>query len=156
MALSTRKLRALADQSRQDLRYATRCLRRSPLFTAAAFLSLVLCLGPNAAILSALYALVLKPLPFPEPRNLVTVFNVADKSGGQLVRSSTTQYLDFKAHADLFTGFAAIRHENATLDEDTAPVRVAIDLVTTDFFTVLGATPAGGRFFTDDEAVAGR
>ena len=101
----------------RDLRHAARGLWRAPVFSLAVFCSLVVCLGPNAATLSALYAFVLKPLPFPEPAQLVTVVNVAEKSGGQLVQSSTTQYLDFKAHADLFSGFSAIRHDDATLDQ---------------------------------------
>jgi predicted permease len=140
----------------RDLRHAARSLLRAPGFSVAVFCTLAVCIGPNAATLSALYALVLKPLPFPEPGQLVTVLNVAEKSGGQLVQSSTTQYLDFKAHADLFSGFSAIRHDDATLDQKGAPIRVAIVSVAGDFFGVLGVKPILGRFFTPAEEVAGR
>jgi putative ABC transport system permease protein len=61
----------------RDLRHAVRSLARAPGFSLAVFGSLVVCLGPNAATLSALYALGLKPLPFPAPAELVTVLNVA-------------------------------------------------------------------------------
>ena len=140
----------------RDLRHAARGLWRAPVFSLAVFCSLVVCLGPNAATLSALYAFVLKPLPFPEPAQLVTVVNVAEKSGGQLVQSSTTQYLDFRAHADLFAGFSAIRHDDATLDQEGVPIRVAIVSAAGDFFSLLGVQPILGTFFTPAEEVAGR
>ena len=141
---------------RRDLRSAARGLWRAPGFSIAVFCSLVVCLGPNAATLSALYALVLKPLPFSEPAQLVTIVNVAEKSGGQLVQSSTPQYRDFKARADLFSSFAVIRYESGTLDEESAPSRVANDVVSAGFFSVLGVRPVVGRFFTADEEVEGR
>jgi putative ABC transport system permease protein len=144
------------EQWGRELRHAARGLWRAPGFSLAVIGSLLVCLGPNAAILSALYALVLKPLPFPEPGQLVTVLNVAEKSGGQLVQSSTTQYLDFQAHADRFAGFSALRRDDATLDQDDAPVRVAVVSVAGDFFGLLGVQPVRGRFFTPAEEVAGR
>lgn len=146
---------ALADLWR-SLRFAVRSLARAPGFSLAVLCSLIVCIGPNAATLSALYSLVLKPLPFPEPAQLVTIVNVADKSGGQVVQSSTTQYHDFKAHADQFAGFATVRHDSVTLDSDDAPTRVAMDSVAADFFSVLGVIPVTGRFFTPEEETAGR
>ena len=142
----------------RDLRYAARSLARARGFTLAVFCSLVVCLGPNAATLSALYALVLKPLPFPAPAQLVTIVNRAEKSGGQLVASSTPQYVDFQTNADrnLFAGFSAVRRDTATLDDDHAPLRVATVAVMGDFFGVLGVQPLLGRFFTTAEEVAGR
>jgi predicted permease len=144
------------EDSLRDLRFAVRSLRRSPGFSLTVLATLTLCIGPNTAILSALYALVLKPLPYPEPGQLVTVVNVAEKGGGQVVQSSTTQFLDFKAHADLFAGFSALRRDDATLDQEGAPIRVAIVSVAGDFFGVLGVKPILGRFFTQAEEVAGR
>ena len=140
----------------RDLGHAARSLGRAPGFSLAVFCSLVVCIGPNAATLSVLYALVLKPLPFTAPAQLVTVVNVAEKTGGQVVQSSTTQYLDFKAHADRFAGFATVRHDSATLDDDNTPIRVAKDLVAFDFFSLLGVQPVAGRFFDADEETAGR
>lgn len=138
------------------LRHALRSLRRAPAFSFAVIGSLALGLGPNAATLSALQALVLRTLPFPEAERLVTVANVAEANGGQRLPSSTPQYRDFKASADLFDGFAAMRRETVTLDGDEAPVRVAKEIVTADFFTVLGVRPLVGNFFTSAEEVAGR
>lgn len=142
----------------RDVRHAARSLARAPGFSLAVFCSLVVCIGPNAATLSALYALVLKPLPFPAPAQLVTIVNVGDKSGGQIVSSSTPQFVDFNANADrkLFEGFSAIRRDTATLDDDDAPIRVATISAMGDFFSVLGVQPVIGRFFTPAEEVAGR
>ncbi len=140
----------------REFRYAARSLRRAPGFSLAVFCTLVVCIGPNTAILSALYSLVLKPLPFPDPGQLVTITNVARKSGGQVIQSSVPQYRDFKAHADLFAGFALIKPENVTLDDEGAPVRVENDWVSADFFDVLGVKPVLGRFPTADEQTPGR
>jgi len=144
------------EQWGRDLRYAARTLWRAPGFSIAVFCTLVVCIGPNTAILSALYALVLKPLPFPDPDRLVMILNVEEKSGGQVRQSSVPQYRDFKAHADLFSGFALVEHQNITLDEETEPIREANDWVTSDFFTVLGVKPLLGRFFTPEEETTGR
>ena len=144
------------DQWMRDLRYAARSLRRAPGFSLAVFGTLAVCIGPNAATLSALYALVLKPLPFADSGQLVAVLNVAEKNGGQRVLSSFPQYRDFKAHADLFSAFGLVLHQGGTLNEETAPSRVQYDLVTTDFFPLLGSSPLLGRFFDPGEAVAGR
>ena len=140
----------------REFRFASRSLRRAPGFSLAVFLTLVVCIGPNTAILSALYALVLKPLPFPDPGQLVVITNVARKTGGQVIQSSVPQYRDFKAHADLFAGFALIEPENITLDDEGAPVRVENDWVSYDFFDVLGVKPVLGRFPTADEQTPGR
>lgn len=96
----------------RDFRFAARSLRRVPGFSAAVIATIALCIGPNAAILTLLYALVLKPPPFHEPERLVQVFNFFDKLGGAQTRqpSSPPQCRDFKAHADLFEGFAMMRY----------------------------------------------
>lgn len=144
------------EQWGRELRHAVRRLARAPGFSLAVLGSLVVCLGPNAATLSALYALVLKPLPFPAPAQLVTIVNVAEKTGGQIVQSSTTQFVDFKANADLFAGVSAIRRDDATLDDENIPMRVTVISAAGDFFGLLGVQPIAGRFFTPDEEVAGR
>jgi len=140
----------------REFRYAARSLRRAPGFSVAVFLTLVVCIGPNTAILSALYALVLKPLPFADPQQLVRITNVAEKNNGQVTQSSEAQYRDFRDHADLFAGFALIKPENVTLDDEGAPVRVENDWVTAGFFDVLGVKPVLGRFFTADEETPGK
>src|SRR5471032_3015805 len=125
----------------RDLRFSGRSLRRAPGFSLAVFSTLALCLGPNTAILAVLYALVLKPLPFPAPERLVVITNVAEKSGGAVSQSALPQYLDFTAQADLFERFALVQGANTTIGEESTPVRALGQEVTADFFPLLGLGP---------------
>ena len=139
----------------RDIYFAFRSLRRSVGFSLAVLTTLALCIGPNTAILSMLYTLVYKPLPFSEPERLVSITNFAEKSGGAKRPASVAQYLDFKAHADRFAGFCYFNSVNATLGEDDSPVRGAGLQVSADFFSVLGLQPQLGRFFRPEEQAPG-
>ncbi len=140
----------------RDLRFAARALRRAPGFSLAVMITLALCLGPNTAILSVLYALVYKPLPFHEPDRLTSIANVAERSGGAKRPSSVAQYLDFKAHADRFAGFGYFSATSATLGEEDSPIRSSGMSVSADFFSVLGLQPLLGRFHVPEEQTPGR
>ena len=144
------------DAWRSDLRFSLRSLRRAPGFSLAVGCTLLVCIGPNTAILSALHALVLKPLPFPDPGSLHIISNVADKNAGQVAQGSMPQYRDFKEHADLFAGFAVIQHQNITLDNEEVPIRIPNDWVSADYFDLLGVQPLLGRFFMPEEETPGR
>lgn len=140
----------------KELQFALRSLRRAPGFSLAVLITLALCIGPNAAILSVLYALILKPLPVRDPDQLVLITNVAEKGGGTRAQSSVAQFLDFKARADRFEGFALYNGFNSTIGEESTPVRSAGLQVTSDFFALLGLQPRLGRFFSPDEQAEGR
>ncbi len=75
----------------RDLRYAVRLLLKAPVFTATAVLTLALCIGANTAIFSAVYALMLKPLPFAEPARLVEIYNTFPKGGVPRASRVTTR-----------------------------------------------------------------
>ncbi|ACB76436.1 ABC transporter permease [Opitutus terrae] len=141
----------------RDVRLAARSLRRAPLFSAAVIATLALCIGPNTAILTLLYALVLKPAPFPQPERLVQVYNAFEKLGGERSRqaSSVPQYRDFQANADLFEGFAIMRYAGTTLDDETMPQRVMGMRVNAGFFDLLGVRPLLGRFGMPEEDAIG-
>ena len=140
----------------KEFQFAARSLRRAPGFSLAVLTTLALCLGPNTAILSVLYALVYKPLPFHEPERLTSITNVAERSGGAKRASSVAQYLDFKANADRFEGFGYFGSVTATIGGEDAPVRALGMRVSADFFTVLGLQPQLGRFFVPEEQTPGR
>ena len=146
------------ENSLRDLRCAARSLRRAPLFSGAVIATLALCIGPNTAILTVLYALVLKPAPFHEPERLVQVYNAFEKLGGGRSRQagSVPQYRDFQAHADLFEGFALMRYAGTTLDDDTAAIstnwRVGAGLLGRSFARVLATDPG----FDTSNLVQGR
>jgi predicted permease len=140
----------------RDLRQAVRTLGRSPGFSLSVFLTLVLCLGPNTAVLSALYTLVLKPLPFPAPQQLVLVKNISTNTGNSVGSSGYPQYLDFTQQADRFERFALFEMANTTIGEEGVPTRAAGYRATASLFDLLRVQPLLGRFFLADEEATGR
>jgi putative ABC transport system permease protein len=130
----------------QDLRYGARVLRKSPGFTAVAVLTLGLGIGANTAIFSLVDGILLRPLPFAAPQNLVSVTGTFPKGGFAAMREQM-QSLDVAAY---FEG-----HEfNLTGRGD--PLRLSGVLVSAEFFSVLGARPEIGRAFYPGEDIAGR
>src|SRR4051812_9212474 len=134
----------------KDLSYALRALQKSPGFALAAVLSLALGLGANTALFSAVDAVLLRPLPYPDPDRLV------------LVWSSTTPYRqmnlalpDFEAYRDRTHSFEAMAAyyttaRNVALGVDE-PERLVIDRVTHQLPSVLRVAPQLGRFFDASE-----
>lgn len=139
----------------RDLRYAFRSLRRSWGFSLAIILTLTLCIGANLTILSTLYGLVLKPLPFPHPDRLVEIYTSFPKTGQPKRMVSVAHYADFKAHADLFEGFALWRVWTFNIGEDADPTRGIGARVSPDVFKLLDLQPVAGRFFTFEECRPG-
>ncbi len=137
----------------KDVRYAARMLRKNPGFTAAAVLSLALCIGANTAIFSMLYALVLRPLPFQRSGQLVEIYNSFPKVGMPKLASNVGQYLDIKQNAPAFAQVALWRLGDATLGEDRGPSRIPVADATAEIFDLLGVKPLLGRFFTPENHV---
>src|ERR1019366_274932 len=80
----------------RDIRFGARALRKSPGFSLTAVLTLALCVGANTAIYSVIYALLLKPLPFPTPGRIVEIYNVFPKAGLPKELCSIIQYQEYK------------------------------------------------------------
>jgi predicted permease len=139
----------------QDLRYALRALRKQPVFTFVAVLTLTLGIGANTAIFSLLYQVILRPLPFPEPDRLVFVTNYYAVGGGEPSSVSIPDYLDRRAEAPAIEDAALFTSREATLILGTTPEQVAALRVTPSFFTTLRRGPALGRAFQESDAVAG-
>lgn len=140
----------------QDLRYATRTLRKRPAFTLAAVLTLALGIGSNAAIFSVINGVLLRPLPFPHSEQLVAVYTRYLPSTGQdfpYFPLSGPEFADIRSRVDAFAGIAAYSFNNRNLTRDSGQAeRVLTMAVTAEFFNVLGITPVRGRTFTEDEA----
>src|SRR5258705_9051067 len=82
----------LFDELRRQLSYAARLLRKTPGFTATALLTLAVCLGANLTIFAVIDSVLLRPLPFPQPDRLMTIFNTYPKAGVERDGSSLTNY----------------------------------------------------------------
>ena len=133
----------------QDLRYGARMLRKSPGFTCVAVLTLALGIGANTAIFSLVDGILLRPLPFAAPQNLVSVTGTDGTfpKGGFVAMREQVQSLDTAAY---FEG-----HE-FNLSGRGDPVRLSGVLVSAEFFSVLGARPEIGHAFYPGDDLAGR
>jgi hypothetical protein len=141
----------------QDLRYAWRSLRRSPGFLAAVVLTFALGIGANTAIFSVVHAMLLAPLPYRDASQLVFVWTDMTSSGYPRAPLSPAELTDLRTRTTRFDGFGAIWANTTTFTGDGEPEQLRIGLVTSDFFSVLGATAAIGRTFdqTDETGAPG-
>ena len=140
----------------QDFRYAIRTLLRSPSFTVTAALTLSLGIGANAVMFSVVNAVLLRPLPYPDSDRLMLVFSVnAQRHIGQ-IRASALDFYDWRKQATSFDGMAGYIGTGFAFTGDGEPEQVIGELVTSDFFDVLGVKPAAGRSFAPNEFEAGR
>jgi predicted permease len=135
--------------SAQEVRYALRTLRRSPGFTATAIVSLALGIGVNTAIFNFINGVLLARLPVPEPDRIVSVYHRSAQ--GWLSSSSYPDYQFYREHNDVFTGMLAFLRVPMLLRSGEEDERVSGELVSGDYFSVLGLNPALGRWFGDDQ-----
>ncbi len=143
------------DEFRRQLRHAGRTLRKTPRFTAAALATLAVCVGANLTIFAVVDSILLRPLPFPAPDRLVTIFNTYPKAGVLRDGSSTTNYYERRGQISAFSGLAIYGEGTATVGETGVTERVPFMRVSPEFFSTLGAIPVMGRSFTDaDMAMA--
>jgi len=147
----------------QDVRFGFRQLRKSPGFTAVAVLTLALGIGANAAIFTVVNALLLKMLPVQDPQQLVVVGNpslVNNRSNGtpRIDLFSYPLYKELRDHNVVFSGLSAAgtdhRIEVNTGQGEAAEAKETGRLVSGNYFTVLGLTPAAGRLFSDSDDTA--
>jgi predicted permease len=142
----------------QDIRYGLRMLAKSPGFTAVAILTLALGIGANTAIFSVVYAVVLKPLPFRQPEQLVRVYSEFPTfPGGGLRRFwiSTPEYLDIKREAKSWRTMDGWVNGAANVAGLTEPIRVSECYMTGGLLETLGAQPILGRNISPQDDVNG-
>ncbi len=142
----------------QDLRYGLRQLRRSPGFTAVAVLTLALGIGANTAIFSVLDAVLLRPLPYPEPQRLYKVWmrftDIHSPHDENYV--SPPEFRDLEQLNKSFRGLAAINTDTYNLGLKGSPERVQGAAVSPGLFQILGVQAQMGRTFLPEEAQPGR
>lgn len=142
----------------QDFRYAIRILRKSPGFTAVAILTLALGIGANTAIFSVVNSVVLQPLPFPQPDQLVVVDETTQQSVAKgVVRGSDSylNFLDWQRQSKSFSAMAAYQYDDLTLTGHGEPVVVHGAIVTAGLFPTLRATPLLGRTLEPPDDIKG-
>ena len=137
----------------QDLRYGLRMLRKNPGFTAVAVLTLGLGIGANTVIFSVVNGVLLSPLPYPHPEQLVALYSRTP----QFSRASISypNFLDWVRENRTFSALAAYRADDFNLTGMGEPERLAAEMVSASFFPVLGVRPAIGRWFTPEEDQVG-
>jgi predicted permease len=140
----------------QDLRLGGRMLRKSPGFTVVAVLTLALGIGANAAIFSIVDAVLLRPLPYPEPARLVRVWESYPARGFFRNVVNPLNFLDWRDNSKAFLAMAAIARATNNLNAQGRPMAVPGLQVSPEFFSILGILPIHGRTFTADDAVSGR
>jgi putative ABC transport system permease protein len=142
----------------QDLRYGARMLGRNPGFTIVAIITLALGVGANTVIFSVINAVLLKPLPFPEPDRLALVWETRLDSPDSLNIVSAPNFLDWQQRNDVFENMAMFDSAGRgyNLSGGGEPERVSGVRVSWNFFETLGVRPRLGRGFLPEEETPGK
>jgi predicted permease len=139
----------------RDAQFAIRTLIRSPGFSLVVVLTLALGIGASTAIFSVVSAVVLRPLDYPEPWQLVRITSELRGFGATDTGISAAELADYQARTDLFAGVAGMLPISANVTGGAAPERVEMMLVSWNYFAVLGVPAAHGRIFGRDDDSAG-
>jgi len=137
----------------QDLRYSLRMLVKHPSFTVVAVITLALGIGANTAIFSVVYHVVLKPLPFHEPEQLVWVWG--EQAARKQAPHTPADFLDYQRRNQSFAQMAAYCNMSFALGSTGQPERVDGRIVSANYFALLGVAPRLGRSFAPEDGQAG-
>ena len=136
----------------QDIRYGLRMLLKNPGFTAIAIIALALGIGANTAIFSVVSAVLLRPLPYPEPEQIVAVWSADATKPDSQSTFSMPDFMDLRAQNQVFSGIGAYRTEDFAVTESGGPAAHAQGaMVTADVLALLRVNPVLGRVFTADD-----
>ena len=133
-----------------DLRYALRMLAKSPLFASVAIVSLALGIGANSAIFSLVNVALLKPIPVAEPDRLAAVFMTDQRNPGNLPLSHLN-YKDLRDQNQTFSDMAAFTFAQVNWSTGNQSEPIPVQVVSGNYFSLLGAQPGAGRGFLPDE-----
>lgn len=138
------------DELLQDLRYTLRVLRKSPAFTIVAIATIALGIGVNSTIFSMVNALLLRPLPVDHPEELVDIYGrtATSTDHGTL---SYPDFLDYQDQSETLEGMIAFTNFFGNLSVEGSAELVIGELVSSDYFSLLGVQPTLGRAFSEEE-----
>lgn len=137
----------------QDLRFAARILKKSPGFTVISVFTLALGIGATTAIFSVVYGVLLRPLPYHNPQQIVRLWEQG-ADGGRM-RFADPNFDDVRAQNHCLSGFAVYESSLATVTGNGDATRVPASAVSRDFFQVMAVQPIFGRTFSSEEQQQG-
>ncbi|HEU0180051.1 MAG TPA: ABC transporter permease [Blastocatellia bacterium] len=137
----------------QDLRYGARMLMKQPGFTLIAVITLALGIGANTAIFSVVNAVLLRPLPYPEPAALARIYEKETDAAApsERLEVAPANFLDWRRQSRTLVEIAAWGQEEQALASQDHADSVVAAFVSANFFSVLGVSPLHGRVFTSEE-----
>ena len=148
-------LKTLLESARHDVRFALRGLRREPTFALAAIITLALGIGGNAAVFAITDALLRRRPAIHAPDDVVLVYTTC-RRGDPRCGSSYQDYVDYRDRSAQLSDLAAVASFPLTVQDEAGADRVAGELVTGNYFSVLGVRAAAGRVFTPNDDAQGR
>src|SRR6266480_2756247 len=140
----------------RDLRFALRQLLKQWGFTAIAVLTLALAIGATTAVISLVNALLIRPLPYREPQQLVLLLQHFKSQNLERIPVSPAEFVDYETRARSFEKLGAFGYTNFNLAGEDRPERITGATVTASVLPLLGVSPIKGRFFEPEECTIGR
>lgn len=143
------------EQTLQDSRYAFRSLLKTPGFTVVAVLTLALGIGANIAIFTVVNAVLLRPLPFPHPEQLVRIFDDLNGTGVKDTGMSVPEFEDLRDRSGVFESMSVLWPVSTALSGGDHAERIEMLGTSFDYFNVLGAQAALGRVYDARDTMPG-
>ena len=140
---------------RKDIRFAFRMMLRAPGFTTTVVLTIAIAIAANATIFTVVNAVMIKPLPFPQPDRILQIAEKNDKLNLPTFGSSVLNYVSWREQAHSFQDMAGVGFANFTLTSQGDPEQLTGNLISPSFMRVLGVEPFYGRAFTADDELPG-
>ena len=149
------------DRLFRDLKFAVRLLWRDQAFAVTTVLTLAVCIGANAAIFAIINSVLLRPMPVPEPEQLVRIFNSYPRAGVERASNGVPDYYDRLREVDVFEEQALYNTRGMTIGGSSSgtggdPQRIAGMIARPSLLRLLRVQPLRGRIFTEDEGERGR
>ena len=138
-----------------EIRFALRVMRRTPVFSAAVILTVTLAIAATTSIFSVVNSVLLKPLPFREPAKLVQVAEKNDKLKLPVFGSSVLNFVSWREQSHSFDALAGVGYTSYTLTGSGEPEQFSGNTISPALIRVLGIPPLAGRGFNDDEEKPG-
>ncbi len=139
----------------KDIRFSLRQLIKQPAFTAIAVLTIALAIGATTAVLSLVNGLLVRPLPYRDPQQLVLLLQHFRSQNLERIPVSPPEFKDYETRAHSFEKLGAFGYTNFNLAGEDRPERITGATVTANLLPLLGVSPIKGRFFQPEEMYSG-